>query len=318
MFFRVAIFLAGISCSLFTWSQQAEQTRPKQMHEIPVSPVHAFLFSADYASNTNVLGNFNTAVRQPSYSPSISFFSKWGVDISLLGYVVDNSDDSLENFTAELDLMLGYTFEPVKNLVIYPSYAHFMYSENSNSLKSIFSDNLQLDIDYTAKYLDVGVSTGYFTGKQHTFYAQARAFAMLSFDHVFFRKGVLSLQPGIDANFGDYEYLNLYYLDELMENTGFSNYLLLYPAIRRYVIYHKMQNPDLTMEQILDSFLREKAEDTFKFTSAGLNLPISYMIGNFSFNLGIYAFIPVNQPDYLDYGIQYFFNFGLTYMLVFE
>jgi hypothetical protein len=318
MKFKFACFLAGITFSLLTWPQQAEQTRPKPKHDVPVSPGHALLFSADYASNTNVLGNFNTTIRQPSYSPSLSFFSKWGVDISLLGYAVNNSDDSLENFTAELDLILGYTFEPVKNLIIYPGYSHFTYSGNSNSLKSIFSDNFHLDIDYAFKYLDFGLSTGYFTGKQHTFYAQARAFAMLSFDHVIFRNGFLSLQPGIDLNFGDYEYLNLYYLDELMENTEFSNYLLLYPAIRRYVIRQKMHNPDLTKEQILESFLREKAEDTFKFTSAGFNLPISYMIGNFSLNAGIYAFIPVNQPDYLDDGIQYFVNIGLNYMLVFE
>jgi len=241
-----------------------------------------------------------------------------GLDLSMLGYVVGHSDDSLDHFTSELDIMLGYTFEPVKNLFIYPGYSHFMYGRNSNSLKSLFSDDFHLDVDYCWKMLDLGLSAGYFTGRQHTFYAQVRGYLLLDLEHVFFRNGILSLLPGIDANFGDYEYLNLYYLDQLRNNSGFSGYLIMYPAFRRYVFSQKLRNPDLTREEILYQFLRENARDSFKFTSLGINLPVSYMIGNFGLNLGLYAFIPVNQPDYLDDGIQFFFNIGLNYMLTFR
>jgi hypothetical protein len=318
MIFRWALFLSGMLLSLVTWSQRIEKKEGHQKNDNLSQSFDAFLFSADYASNTNVLGNFSAKSKQPYYSPSLSFFSKWGLDMSIMGYAVGNSDDSLDHFTTELDLIVGYSFEPLKNLVIYPNYSHFLYSRNSNSMKSMFTDDFHLDMDYTIKFADLGVSAGYLTGKQHTFYAAAHNYYMINFDRVLFRKGYLSLEPGIDANFGDFEYLNLYYLDELTKNADFSNYMILNPVVRRYVRYQKLRNPDLTRGQILYNYLQKKAKDTFKFTSASINLPISYSVGNFSLNLGFYVFIPVHQPDYLNDDIQFFFNIGVNYMLIFD
>lgn len=280
-----------------------------------VMPWHALMFSADYASNSEILGTFSNAAKQPTYAPSVTFISKWGADISLTGYAIGNSDDSLDSFTGELDLMLGYNWEPVKGLVLYPSYTHFWYSENANSLKSIFRNDFHLDADYTYKFINLGASAGFYTGTQHTFYAGIHNSYPLSLNRVFGKKDGLSLQPGVDLNFGDYEYLNLYYLNKLEDNRTFLYYLLLNPTIRRYVYQERQKNPSLSREEILTDYLETKAQDQIKLTSVGISLPLSYMIGNFSINAGFYAYIPVNQPDYLGNEVQYFFDVGITYLL---
>lgn len=279
------------------------------------SPRHSLMFSADYASNSEVLGTFSNAAKQPSYSPSVSFLSKWGADISLNGYAIDNSDDSLKDFTTELDLVLSYNFEPVKGLVVYPSYSHFFYSENANSLKSIFSNDFHLDVDYTWKFINLGVSAGYYSGQQHTFYAGLHNSYPFSINRILGKTDGFSFQPGVDLNFGDYEYLNQYYLNKLEDNRAFMVYLMLNPTIRRYVLVQRQKNPSLTREEIVVSYLENKASDSFKLTSVGVSLPISYMVGNFSFNAGFYAYIPVSQPDYLGQDVQFFFDIGITYMI---
>jgi hypothetical protein len=279
---------------------------------------NTLMFSVDYNSNTNVMGMFNATTRQPSYSPSATFFSKWGLDFSVMGYFLDNSDDSLENFTSELDLWLGYNIKPTDNLTIYPSYAHYFYSDNSNSLKSIFSDDFQLDVDYQYRFINLGVSAGYFLGKQDVFYAALHNDYQIDVNRFLFRNVSLTLQPGWDANFGSYEYLNRYYLDELREEPYFYAYLLSFPAIRRYVYHELRTNPDLTYKEVLDTYLDEQAQDNFKLTSLSINLPVYLIWGNFGLNLGLYALIPFGQPDYLVDDTQFFINIGLIYNLTFR
>lgn len=278
-------------------------------------PGHALMFSADYASNSEVLGTFSNAAPQPSWSPSVSFLSKWGVDFSLNAYAIGNSDDSLENYTGELDLMLGYNFKPVKGLIIYPSYTRFLHTGNSNAMKSIFRNDFHLDVDYTWKFINLGVSAGYFTGQQHTFYMALHNSYQISFNRIFSKNDALSVQPGVDFNFGDYEYLNLYYLESLENNRTYLYYLMLNPVIRRYVYEERQNHPSLSREDILIAYLEDRAGDQTKLTSVGFSLPVSYMIGNFSLNVGIYAYLPVNQPDYLGSDVQFFYNIGISYLI---
>jgi hypothetical protein len=279
---------------------------------------NTLMFSADYASNTNVMGIFSLETKQPSISPSLAYFSKWGADFTVMGYFVDNSDDSLENFTSELDLMLGYTLHPTEYLSIYPSYAHYFYSSNSNSLKSMFTDEFRLDVDYNKKVLNIGASAGYYLGKHNAFYAALHNYYRIDVNNFLFRNATLCIQPGFDLNFGSYEYLNQYYLDELREDPYFYAYLLSFPTVRRYVYIEMRQNPDLSYQEILDQYLEEQAEDSFKLTSISINLPVYFFIGNFGINLGLYAMIPFSQPDYMTDDVQFFFNVGLTYNLLFK
>ncbi len=311
--------LLMITAIIFLCESGSAQIANLQKQEKSSDPLKysTLMFSADYVTNTNVMGNFNPETRQPSFSPSLFFFSKWGVDISAGGYFVGNSDDSLDHFTSELDLMLGYTLQPVDGFTIYPSYTHFFHSSNSNALKSIFSDDIRLDVDYNYRFLNLGVSSGFYLGKKNTFYTSIHNYYDIQFDRFLSSKGTLSIQPGVDANFGSYEYLNLYYLDELRKEPYLYLYLLSYPAIRRYVIAEILKNPELTKEEVLDDYLIDKAQDDFKLTSVSINLPFFYIIGNFGINMGLYLMIPVGQPDYLSDEAQFFFDIGVTYNLEF-
>jgi hypothetical protein len=164
----------------------------------------------------------------------------------------------------------------------------------------------------------LGASAGYFLGDQNAFYLALHNYYTVDFDKFLFRRGWLSIQPGIDANFGSYEYLNLYYLERLSEDPLFYTYLLSYPAIRRYVWYEKMQHPGMTTQEILDNYLMDIAQDNFKLTSLGINLPAYFMLGNFGMNLGLTIIIPFGQPDYMSDEVQLFINVGLSYNLMFR
>jgi hypothetical protein len=68
----------------------------------------------------------------------------------------------------------------------------------------------------------------------------------------------------------------------------------------------------------LNNYLDEQAQDNFKLTSLGINLPVYVLWGDFGLNLGFYALIPFGQPDYLLDDTQFFINIGLTYNLMFR
>ncbi len=295
-----------------TWSQSSDS---KSIIDSKRNTEHnALMFSFDYASNTNLLGNYSSEIRQPSFSPSLSFLSGLGMDLSLTGNFVANSDDSLENFSSEFDLMLGYNFKPFKNLTVYPNYTRYLYSRNSNPVQTIFRNDFRLDIDYKYRFIDLGVTSGYFTGDQHTFYADVRNSYEINFEHVVFRNSFLTLNPGIDANFGSYEYLNMFYLSNLKSNPNYIFYLLRYsPAFSRYVLQEKYYHPELTVKEIVDNYLQQKAQDNFKLSSVSLFLPVYYLLGDFGINLGVFVFIPVHQPDYLSGDVLFYFTLGVSY-----
>jgi hypothetical protein len=272
------------------------------------------MFSADYATNTNVLPNINSGIRQPSFSPSVSFFSKPGIDAMITGNLINNSNDSLNNFASELDLFIGYNFKPFKNFTIYPNYTHYWYSRNFNEFSSPFSDELRIDMDYQKKTAGIGLSSGFLYGKHNTFYTVARNYYTVEFRNVIFKTSAIMLQPEVDVNAGNYEYLNLFYLDQLRESPSFYNYMLYSSRpLRRYVLAELFRHPGTTKEQIIDALLEKNAEDSFKITSVTFSLPIFYTIGNFGINAGLFLFIPINQPDYLSNDALLYFDVGVSY-----
>ena len=271
------------------------------------------LATFDYSSNTNTLGNFNQFVRQPSYSPSVNYFSKHGFDLGITGVLTDNSDDSLDASTLELDLTAGYSLYLFNNhLIIYPSFSHFFYSNNAGSLKSLFSDNLQLGITYTNDKLTLGNSSNLMLGSAKTF--MTTFYFSLSFEkeELFFDNTILSFQPEVDVNFGDYEYLNNYYFDYFRENPRLMlNFLTRRDYYDLWLL--KRRNPEITTGEIIDYLIEKKSEDHFKATSFGMIFPLYYMIGNFSMNLSTMIYFPLGMPDYLDAATQVYFIAGISY-----
>ena len=271
------------------------------------------LSSFDYSSNTNTLGNFNQFVRQPSYSPSVNYFSDYGFDIGVSGVLTDNSDDSLESSTLELDLTAGYSLYLFDSrLIIYPSYSHFLYSSNAGSLKSLFSDNVQLGITYMNKILTIGNTTNYMVGSEKTLMTTFFASLNAEKEDFLIRNSLIVFQPELDINFGDYEYLNNYYFDYFREHPlQMLNFLTLKDYYELRLL--RRGNPDITTDEIIDYLIEKKSEDHFKATSFGLIFPLYYMVGSFSLNLSTMIYFPLGMPDYLDSSTQVYFIAGVSY-----
>ncbi len=274
----------------------------------------SLIFSFDYSSNTNTFGNFNTGSAQPFYSPSVSFFSKSGFDISILPAFIDNSDVTSTEMTSELDLMAGYNFHPAKNLSIYPGYTHIFYSKNSYSLKSVISDIIQMDMTYQLNWYSPSLSVSYLIGKKNTFYASLENSFSIDFEKVPGKNALLSLQPGFDLNFSDINYYNDLLLTDYL-NSAVINYLVerwltRFPWLTdeqiktRLYNYELQQNPNIFDEQ-------------YSLTTISLMLPVYYMTGNFSFNLTLYSSVPVNESEFLSSDIQFYLNAGVSYSIDF-
>jgi len=291
---------------------------------VPLSPgseilTNSFLFSFDYSTNTNFPGNVDPEIKQPTLSPSVAFFSKSGIDAFVSGNLIGNSDDSLSGYSTELDLVLGYNFYLLENLTIYPAYTRFIYSPNAGIFNSIFRNDFHLDADYTKNFANLGITFGYMTGKQSTFYTSVRNYYLITLDHFLSQSGSLFIQPGIDINFGNYTYLNRVYLDQIRQDLGFYEYLIRNsPELRRYIFREINNNPLLTRQEVLDMVFGALAKDEFKLTSVTLSLPIFFMTGNFGINFGLFVYIPANQPEYLNNKAMFYFNAGVSYNLGLE
>jgi len=282
-----------------------------------LSPYSGLLLSIDYASNTNVMGAFPAQTRQPFVTPSLMYSGEWNLDVSFMAIFADNSDDSLENFTGEYDIQFGYNLYPLSNLDFYISYSHYFYSNRSHPLKTLFSNDFHVDGDFTPGWFFFGGSAGYLWGNYGTFYSSIRSGGRIEAQRFLFRNLAVSVQPTIDVFFGNFTYLNQFYIDQIRDFPGYYNYLLLYPEVWRYFISEKRKNPGYTRMQIIDSYLDKHRKDDFGISSVSISLPLLFTFRNWSFSAGAALYIPVNQPAYLSNETQFYFNAGLAYSIIF-
>ncbi|HEX2395039.1 MAG TPA: hypothetical protein VHI78_06800, partial [Bacteroidales bacterium] len=93
-----------VLCLIILYAGPAQaQENLKEIAELSdsVPDINFFMISFDYSTNTNIPGNINRDIRQPSLSPSVAFVSKFGLDALIAGNFTDNSDDSLHSFSNE-------------------------------------------------------------------------------------------------------------------------------------------------------------------------------------------------------------------------
>ena len=303
------VAVQSIAGNDFFFREQADTTR-----------FSSLLLSFNYSSNTNTFGNFSQFVKQPFYSPSVTFISKYGFDISLMGYWIENSDDSLTGITNEYDFSLGYNFQISKKLNIYPGYSHYFHDDNSNTLKSVFDDNFSLYIYYQSKRFFNGLSANYLLGDDNAFYLSFQNSIILSKENIFFKNSNLDFQPTVDINFSTQSYYETYFWEILKSSSSYRDFFNDYPEIRRKYIILRDAYPDLTGTQILNVISLDYTEKKEEFTlsNIGVYFPVSYMVGNFIFDANMFIYFPVNQPDYLDDKVQVFFDLGITYMINFS
>lgn len=276
--------------------------------------------SFDYFSNTNTFGQFNQITKQPSYSPSVSFFQKSGFNASLISNIVENSDSTLENSTYEFDFMIGYYYTFKKYFTVFPTYTRYFYSDESNSLKSSFTDNLTIDfsVDYKNSYS--GISSSYLLGESNELFITAYSSYNINFEKVLFDHSFLMIQPEVNFNFGNQTYYNNYIWDNLQNDSEYRDDFLSQRGVQRLINYLQRQYPNATEDQILALLVarQTEVEDEFNLSSIGLSLPLAYMIGSFTLNTSFSTYFLVNKPDYIEEDYQTYFSIGLSYSFMWE
>lgn len=283
-------------------------------------PYSTLNFSFNYTTNLSSFGQVNQLVKQPALTSMVSFFSKHQYDMTISGFFIDNSDEQLEKITTEIDVTAGYNFQPFKNFQLYPSYSRFFYSENSNSIKSSYTDNIQLDISYEPAWYLAGVSANYLIGENNSFFLYIQNGINLSFHDVIFENTFLFIQPEVDLNLGNQTYYSNYFWENVKSREDFRHFLHNNKWFIREFLNMRRKYPNLGDKEIVvllsSEFLQE--EEKFNLNSVSILIPLFYMVNSFSFSISFMGFIPTFQPEYMESGFQYLLDFGITYSLDFK
>ncbi len=292
---------------------------------------------ADYASNSSTFGHLNSFVKQPIFSPYVSYFGKKGLFGSSIFNFVGNSDSTNTKTTSEIDLQLGYQWNISEQFSISPSFTHFVYSSHSTSFKSGITDYLQLDFYTELKWWFASVSAGYIFGDSNEPLILPQTGANIEIEHFLGKNNTLAFQPSVSINVGSQKYFNIYYSDKYLflkpytnnnpnatvgdflndYDKGFTNFdkktktyfNLVLANHPRYLerLQQLPQNEQLTsLTEISDS------NNKFTITSVALTLPIYYYVGNIAFNFTFSAYKPVNQSKYLNTNWVTYISAGLS------
>lgn len=296
--------------------------------------ITSLIIGADYSTNTNTFGRFDDISAQPSYSPYISFYHKWGFNLGAAGYFIGNSDSSGSKTTSELDLQASYTWKLNSLISINPSYNHFFYSKNSTVLKRSYNDYAQLAIVGSKKWWSGSVSAKYLWGDYDEMMLTAQTDAIIKINHVFGRDNTLVLQPTIEVNMSDinyYRYISgkfkfLRAYADLFPDDTFADLLVRLQKSSRPLVsrlaeriaanpyLQKRLNKLATDESLVISDLFSNKKE-LKFSSLGLTLPVYYYWGDFIFNVSFTAYKPYNQPKIFGNDWVTFVSAGISYTL---
>lgn len=270
----------------------------------------------DYYSNTISSGTLTNEVKQPAYAGSISFFSTYNLFLSTSIMYLDNSNDSLDDFSSQYDIILGYTGRIGEHFEYALSYTWNLFSDNSARINRLFSNQPQAGIWYKKNVFQSGVEAVYYFGDYQTYTLSFEQSYAYSKESLLFQNDYLSIEPELALVCGNYKYLDNYLVDNptvlLSFDTDYIRDLLLYVAREKF--YH----PELENRDIIEDKLAQDSPAKFTLTALNLSVPVYYMLGNFSFTLSATLYLPLNQPSYLGENKLYFmWNGGVGYSLGF-
>lgn len=279
----------------------------------------------DFSSNTSTFGRFSGVSNQPSYSAYATYFTPFGLNAGISAIALNNSDTTASKFSYEYDLTLGYDLTLTKYLATSVNYTHFIYSANSNSVKSLYSDLFQLNLDFTLSKFYTTASVYYVTGTYNEVMTSLEAGYNFEFTDVLIKNSNFSISPSISAMAGNQEYYSEY---------AYKTYWYLYLYAQKYPDYtvnDLRTNSPRVLERIQNRPWRWKnfqkldgdlvisslfeAEKKFTLTSATFNLPVYYSVGNFMFNVSYSITFPLNLPSYLDDSPVQYISAGIAYSL---
>ena len=288
---------------------------------------------AEYSTNTSAFGNVDGYVSQPSYLASFSFTGKHGLNLSFVPHFIGNSDSTNSKFTSQYDFGAGYTLSLFKGLSITPSYTHYLYSKNSLSLASGFSDYAQINAGLSVKWWGLSVAAGYGWGQVSDISVTPSTSVTVSFDNVLGEGNSLEFQPtvGLVMNQNQLAGLNtkkkltgLEALVKLYPNMTASDFLTSTdPAIVAWRNAHPAVVANITKRldktngkngkkqkgALLSDLLAPSQKATFGLTSINVTLPITYNLNDFSFN----STFSYSKPNSNSGTSEFYVSFGVSY-----
>lgn len=271
------------------------------------------LLSADYASNTNTFGT-TLPVKQPNYFGTVSFLSKYGVDISYTGIINVNSDSTFTKATFEHDIIVGYSFGLGENWSIYPSYMHMFQSKDSYALISSFTDAFQNDISFLGKYYNFNLSTSYILGQKNMFFCSLQNAFNYTKDDFILKKSSLTVQLGAYINFSDNNYYNQIIYDD-WDRDYFSSWVQTNFPTTTY-LRTEIQIILNGLEEAKDKLQSENPklfDSDYKITSLDFVLPVYYSLNNLMFNVTLMLNVPTSNNIFYPTENSFLINTGISY-----
>ncbi|MCW3785022.1 hypothetical protein [Plebeiibacterium sediminum] len=319
------LFVFGVICTTSLYSQDTANSADLKFS--------SFAAGVDYTSNNSLNGTTSMYSTQPISSVFVSYYHKSGFNLSLYLSNIANSDESNTASTQEYGISLGYDLDITSWLMGSVNYSHYEFSDNSNALKSNYSDLFNLNTYSQIKWWNASIDFGYYSGEANDLYLSFQTGVDFDVDNVFKKGNTLSIQPAfiLFANSIDYyndeAYNNYYFLYEYSQNNPEETVGELLESIenpqdiqdrlisriisRRPYYYKKISKLDTDLV-ISDLF---KEQSSFNISSLGFSLPIYYQWGSFMVNAGFSVYKPLHQPTYVNEDWTSFTNFGLTYFL---
>jgi hypothetical protein len=317
--FRIYLYASFILVYRLILPDSGQLHAQKDPGESKSPTIQSLMFSIDYSSNTGLFGLYNTEIKQPSFTPSVSFFSKHGFDISAMVFYMGNSDADYTNSTVQVDAMAGYTFNVGKYFTIYPNYSHFFHDKASSSLKSSYTDNLQVDFTFEYKFFMSAFTGNYLIGKENnTPIVSFQNFFLIDKEEFIFNKLYVAVQPGFDISWSNRKYYKNYVYDFITSSDeNKQKYFQSHPRFAFLYEKAKKEYPRLDENLIIQLLTARNisVEEEFKLASVAFILPVYLMFGDFSVNASASYYKPMNVSEYLDDSGQLYFNIGLAYIL---
>jgi hypothetical protein len=155
-----------------------------------------FAVSSGYSSHTTYRGRDN-GVPQQMINPSLAFHHKWGIDIQISSYWLDQTPKSWDGVAASL----AYEFTVGRIIGGTLSYNHFWFSDSSRSSKSVFKDAFDGGLSLNWPVLTLSVNGDLATGTASEFTLAASASHQFEIPLTLYNK--ISIEPTLTATIGE-------------------------------------------------------------------------------------------------------------------
>ncbi len=327
----IMIFCMFISSDIYSQVRDSSAIVKNSKNEYSVSS--SLSGGITYYSNTNYLGIYTNDIVQPSISPAISYFGKSGLIFSIIPFFINNADTTYNNEATEVDFQAGYRWDINSHLSLTPSYVHFFYSKNMDSMRSAFRDYFDLAINYQSKWFIGNLTSAYVFGSENLIIIETQTGLNISLDKLIGHYQILFIQPSVNLNFNNQYYYRRYafiYFNFLQTYEAkypgttigdFRLYLADNPhngwvrAIKLYLdrhpkidaAYDKLKSKTL----ISDLF---KVNTRFNLSYIEIPFPVTWSFRNIVVKLSTSAYRPVNTPTFVDSKWNVMYNVGLNYM----